>query len=440
VSRTHQDQSTKMKRQTSSTITQAAVLKKVKAKEESGQAVANVVALTSATEFDECFKVTENIDSSYKELHITHQKGGPCVLVLEGCGFFGVRPATYKNMSAMCYLEDPSAIAAVKGLEQWLLSKATGLQKKHPEFQGMTLPRVLLTSPHMVYLTLHEHVQATLMQDSIQLNEDTSKGLVWTKLYIELRGIIIMEDRLVVSKKLRKASLAKPVFATCEEYQAATVRHQRTMIRSVPASDFVFDSSMVSRFLHEKARIVMLTQPNQLGGVVIELKGGGRIPRSFGAALNLMQKLCIAMTIGSDEDFSQLRRIGNEGLQLVKDHADEWASGIKNLDDCHIPLVGDKKPVKDGDGFYDGVFKAVVDAPVRVMLDGKETTMQSEQDFQLILGTRWKTVLVEVPSLYIQSRQHGLSKKLRYIECVSVSTNSEYSLPVSDDDGENQTN
>ena len=160
--------------------------------------------------------------------------------------------------------------------------------------------------------------------------------------------------------------------------------------------------------------------------VLIQLSGGGKIPKMFGVEENKEHnKVSITFNVDNANDHNHLEVLRNNLASLC---VDQWATWFpdsrKPSDDVLLSmcnnLVSEKKKKRDSDGYWSGTLKTAVDnidltngKCVIVDRDSKDV-LPVEQ----LPGMNWHRAIVELRHVYIQaSKAYGITRKLRFLEC-----------------------
>lgn len=161
--------------------------------------------------------------------------------------------------------------------------------------------------------------------------------------------------------------------------------------------------------------------------VLIQLSGGGKIPKSFGVDENVENKNKISVTfnINNDDEHANLETLRNNLAALCVKQWSAWFPESKKLDDSVLlsmcnNLVSDKKKKKDSDGYWSGTMKTALDASdlTNGMCKLVDKNTNEVLSLEELPGMNWHTAIVELRHVYIQAtKSYGVTRKLRYMTC-----------------------
>jgi hypothetical protein len=160
---------------------------------------------------------------------------------------------------------------------------------------------------------------------------------------------------------------------------------------------------------------------------LIQLSGGGKIPKMFGVEENKekQNKFSITFNVDNDDDHNNLEILRDSLAQLCVNEWSAWFPDSKKpvdevlLNMCNN-LVSTKKKKKDSDGYWSGTMKTAVDGIdltngncVIIDKDSKNVLPIEE-----LPGMNWHRAIVELRHVYIQAtKSYGITRKIRFLEC-----------------------
>lgn len=217
----------------------------------------------------------------------------------------------------------------------------------------------------------------------------------------------------------------------------------------VPVTKFSLDKDVqIAKLNNGKFKVMRLTSPSG-GPVLIELRGGGRIPPTFGLEVNTFKddamERTLTVDIQDEAEQKALQDISRSLGDLAIKRRSEWFPNSTvsdgTLRELHNALVTAPRP-REGGGHWPGLLKLGFNerdcassdnrvARVRIELgDDKERV----EDIQTILGCRWSRIVIELPCIFLGSKScYGFSKKLRVLR---IEESDEYEIAESEEDDE----
>lgn len=172
---------------------------------------------------------------------------------------------------------------------------------------------------------------------------------------------------------------------------------------------------------------------------LIQLSGGGKIPKMFGVEENKEKKnkFSITFNVDNDDDHKNLEVLRNDIAKLCVKQWSSWFPDSKKPNDevllnmCNN-LVSSKKKKKDSDEYWSGTMKTAVDGIdltngncVIIDKDSKDVLPIEE-----LPGMNWHRAIVELRHVYIQAtKSYGITRKIRFLEC-SENNMSENIIPL----------
>ena len=161
--------------------------------------------------------------------------------------------------------------------------------------------------------------------------------------------------------------------------------------------------------------------------VLIQISGGGTVPKMFGVeeAKEQSNKLNITFNIANNDDHANLQSIRDEFATLCAKQWDIWfPSGKKPADDtlksmCNN-LVSEKKKKTNMDGYWPGNMKTSINVTDITTAQCRIVDKDTSENIPLeeLPGMKWTRAIVELRHVYIQSsKTYGITKRLRYLEC-----------------------
>jgi len=190
------------------------------------------------------------------------------------------------------------------------------------------------------------------------------------------------------------------------------------------------DCQLQALVKNPKCNLVPLLSVSDQRPVLIQLNGGGVIPRSFGIEdkeQDGRRKVQLALQIDSKSDHAHLERLRDELGTIVTAQWKSWFPELVSpskevlMSLCNA-FVSARKKKKTGDDTWSGVAKAGIDpgecTSGRCKIVHKDTG-------EIILyenlpGMTWHKVILELRYVFIQAtKSYGITKKLRYISCSS---------------------
>ena len=175
--------------------------------------------------------------------------------------------------------------------------------------------------------------------------------------------------------------------------------------------------------------------------VLIQLSGGGKIPKSFGVDENTenKNKINVTFNINNDDDHENLETLRNNLATLCVKQWSAWFPDSKKPDDnvllnmCNS-LVSAKKKKKDSDGYWSGTMKTALDATDLTNGMCKLVDKNTKESLSIaeLPGMNWHTAIVELRHVYIQAtKSYGVTRKLRHLTC-SENAMAETIIPLED--------
>ena len=160
---------------------------------------------------------------------------------------------------------------------------------------------------------------------------------------------------------------------------------------------------------------------------LIQLSGGGKIPKAFGVEENMEKKnkFSVTFNIDNNDDHENLGLLRNNLATLCVQEWSTWFPDSNKPADAMLlnmcnNLVSEKKKKKDSDDYWSGTMKTAVDVVdltngncVLLDKDTKEVLPVEE-----LPGMNWHRAIVELRHVYIQAtKAYGITRKLRFLEC-----------------------
>ena len=177
-----------------------------------------------------------------------------------------------------------------------------------------------------------------------------------------------------------------------------------------------------------KCKIMPMVLKRDDQAVLVQLSGGGVIPRSFGVSdteVDGKRKVQMTVQVDSTSDHTHLERVRSDLVEQAKGLWTTWhpdaaiPSQLDLMKDCSA-IVSERKKKKTGEGLWSGVTRAGIDPSE--LESGKCKIVDSETRESIPLeslpGMTWNKVIFEFAYVFIlATKKYGITKKLRYIEC-----------------------
>lgn len=177
--------------------------------------------------------------------------------------------------------------------------------------------------------------------------------------------------------------------------------------------------------------VPLLQSSDNTSPILIQMNGGGVIPRSFGIddkEVDGRRKVQFAFQIQSVCDHEHLDRLRGELGALVVQNWKKWfpdATPPSNemLLSLGGSLVSQRKKKKNSEDLWSGVSKASIEP--EDCASGKckivDSVTGAPVPFDQLPGMTWNKIILELRYVFIQAtKSYGISKKLRYLSCTPV--------------------
>jgi hypothetical protein len=178
-----------------------------------------------------------------------------------------------------------------------------------------------------------------------------------------------------------------------------------------------------------KCNLVPLVSKKDQRPVLVQLNGGGVIPRSFGVEVKDVDggqsKVVLAVQVDSMSDHQHLERLRTELSEEVAIQWKTWFPDVTTpskevlMNFCNN-FVSPRKKKTSGEGTWSGVTKASID--LEDIRKGRCKVVDKETGeiipYDRLPGMNWHKVVFELRYVFIQAtKSYGITKKLRYILC-----------------------
>lgn len=170
--------------------------------------------------------------------------------------------------------------------------------------------------------------------------------------------------------------------------------------------------TVLGNFTNGKYRLVNLetkTPEVQHRNIIVQFSRGGGISNTFGVSKNQYGKTMFSFSV-QDHEAEGFRKWEDTIINNVVRRKDELWMG-KNITESQIRdnfarLINDKKPMKDGNGFWPGLAK--IGVPHRKDTGEVQCKITDEKgnpvDLYDVMGRKWKTIVVKMEALYFSGK------------------------------------
>ena len=195
-------------------------------------------------------------------------------------------------------------------------------------------------------------------------------------------------------------------------------------------TDFMMSSVKFGDLISTKGKcdIIPITTGSGSGTVLVQLSGGGMIPKTFGVEEmdDDPSKVSINLQVSSENEYNQMVRIRSELIDSMSENWSKWHNGSKNpskevIDNFCNHVVQPKKLKKNStDQYWDGLVKSKLGTKCRII------DMETNEPVQLtdLPGRKWHKAVFEFKQVYILgTKSFGITKVLKYL--LTSGTNSD---------------
>lgn len=168
--------------------------------------------------------------------------------------------------------------------------------------------------------------------------------------------------------------------------------------------------------------------------ILVQLSGGGRIPKSFGVDVEKSMddgrtKVNLNFNIDDTSDFMNLQRIWEDLSTVSSKNWKSWhpdASKVPSraiLQEFCYPLAKEGKKKRNSDERYPACLKVGLDVDTMDVSKCPKCTIVNSNTSDAVSytdlgGMIWTKIIIEFRHIFIlANKSHGITKKIRYIEC-----------------------
>ena len=199
-----------------------------------------------------------------------------------------------------------------------------------------------------------------------------------------------------------------------------------TKIQAFKFKDNVQVGDVNVRFQGDMFKTAKLTRTSDGGSVLVRLKDGGTIPKSFGVTSNDTGLIKVILNL-SDNEYACLKRVHDDMVKLVvsrrQDFFPKATMNDEFMKDMGLATLQAPKRKREGDSYWSGSITVLIDKEENVRADPqghRKCKVKSKAGFVDnifdISGSCWERAVIEFRCIYIRSISFGLSKKLRLLK------------------------
>lgn len=200
-------------------------------------------------------------------------------------------------------------------------------------------------------------------------------------------------------------------------------------------SDFTFKNSQFGDIVSTKGKCNLLPLTTKTNGttVLVQLSGGGMIPKTFGVEETeddaKTPKVSVNLQVTSDDEYDQMVRIRTELIECMSDNWSKWHNGSKKpskevIDNFCNHIVQPKKLKKNStDQYWEGLVKSKLGTKYRIL----DMETNEEVPYSELPGRKWHKAVFEFKQVYILgTKSFGVTKVLKYLLTSNVDNDDEF--------------
>jgi hypothetical protein len=165
-------------------------------------------------------------------------------------------------------------------------------------------------------------------------------------------------------------------------------------------------------FTNGKYRLLELKTDDNIHkhkNMVIQFCRGGDINSTFGVSKNQYGKTLLTFSVGNYEA-DCFKKWEEHVINSISERKDELWLGKpitkQQIKDNFARMIGEKRPMKDGSGFWPGMGK--VNVPFNKDTGDVKATIQDESgnnvDLYDVMGRKWQKIVVKIEAIYFNGK------------------------------------
>jgi hypothetical protein len=230
--------------------------------------------------------------------------------------------------------------------------------------------------------------------------------------------------------------VTEPKQSKKRKFEATTSPNRLQMMNTFSMKQVLYQGIVKST----KCNVIPMKLNNtKQSSVLVQISGGGMIPKSFGVEETeddaKKKKVSIKLQVSSDDDYNQMVRIRGETIDCMSDNWSTWNSTAKKpshevLENFCNHIVQPKKLKKNSSAeFWDGIINSKINATD--LQDGKcrivDVDTREPVSHLDIPGRKWSKAIFEFKQVYILgTKSFGVTKLLRYLSTSKVDDDEDF--------------
>lgn len=178
------------------------------------------------------------------------------------------------------------------------------------------------------------------------------------------------------------------------------------------AEDISLNATQLGTFTNGKYRLLEMKTHDgayQHKNVIIQFTRGGEINSTFGVAKNQYGKTILSFSVG-DHEAKGFKNWENHVIKSIAGRKDElWVGKTitkQQITDNFARMIGEKRPMKDGSGFWPGSGK--VNVPFNKDTGDVKAIITDESgrtvELYDVMGRKWKKIVVKIEAIYFNGK------------------------------------